>query len=184
MNAKTPHLPTQERLLELLRYEPSTGRLFWKRKAGLTTYERWFNSRFADKEAFTAKTTDGYLRGYLDGKDLRAHRVVWKMLTGEEPPKLDHKNGIRSDNRKRNLRPVSNTDHARNFGRRTNNTSGVTGVYFLQREGKWAAQITVDYVSKRLGLFDDKQDAVRARRNAEREAGFFGGHGRREGFRK
>ena len=52
---------------------------------------------------------------------------------------------------------------------RSNNTSGITGVHFDPKLGKWVAYIS--YKKKRyyLGLFMDKGDAIKARERAEEE---------------
>lgn len=49
--------------------------------------------------------------------------------------------------------------------RRSNNTSGYTGVYF--RKGKWEARISHQGTLHILGRFDDKEDAIAARKKAE-----------------
>lgn len=52
---------------------------------------------------------------------------------------------------------------------RSNNTSGITGVHYDQKLGKWIAYIS--YKKKRyyLGLFVDKDDATKAREYAEQK---------------
>ena len=47
------------------------------------------------------------------------------------------------------------------------NTSGKTGVCWVKRSGKWSAQITKDYQLHHLGFFDNKEDAIEARKAAE-----------------
>ena len=49
---------------------------------------------------------------------------------------------------------------------RSNNVSGVTGVSLTRN--RWEARITVQGITYRLGVFEDKQKAVEARRNAEK----------------
>ena len=50
----------------------------------------------------------------------------------------------------------------------TRNNSGVTGVCAHKSSGKWQAYINVDNRRKNLGLFDNFDEAVTARRQAER----------------
>ncbi|MCC8182753.1 MAG: hypothetical protein LIO45_07280 [Clostridiales bacterium] len=50
---------------------------------------------------------------------------------------------------------------------RSNNVSGKTGVCFITRDQKWAAYITLQKKRYRLGLFKDKDEAIRARTRAE-----------------
>lgn len=175
-------LPPRAYLLSVLRYEPLTGALTWRRRKEETPHDRTWNTRYADKPALAHKVPQGYLEGKLLGKNYRAHRVIWKMETGEEPLKVDHKNGRRDDNRWRNLRSVDDTEHAKNCGVRDDNTSGTVGVVFDRDRLRWRAQIGVNGKTRYLGLFDNKTDAIAARKRAEKEHGFFGGHGNRKGY--
>ncbi|MCD8341887.1 MAG: transcriptional regulator [Clostridiales bacterium] len=49
----------------------------------------------------------------------------------------------------------------------SSNASGKTGVCFITREQKWAAYITLQKKQYRLGLYKDKNEAIRARSMAE-----------------
>lgn len=49
----------------------------------------------------------------------------------------------------------------------SSNTSGKTGVCFITRDQKWAAYITLQQKRYRLGLYKNKEDAVRVRMAAE-----------------
>lgn len=90
---------------------------------------------------------------------------------------IDHENHIRNDNRIENLRLVSSKGNKKNTTRRCDNTSGVTGVHWFKRECKWKVQIKVDGKQRHLGLFDNLDDAVAARKAAERQYGFHENHG-------
>lgn len=61
------------------------------------------------------------------------------------------------------------TRQAQAVNRRTfaNNTSGIKGVYWHSRDKKWCASICVNYKLKSLGYFKSKEDAARARIEAE-----------------
>ena len=181
--AKKP-LPTAEQLRQLLRYDPETGKLFWFRRPASMfkahSHEVTWNKRFADKEAFTSLTAEGYLQGTILGWRYNAHRVIWAMVHNEWPKShLDHINGCRSDNRMVNLRMVSDQANARNQKRYSSNTSGVTGVQWHKAAAKWTANIRSDHGRNLyLGLFDDFNDAVSARKAAEVRLGYHPNHGR------
>ena len=53
--------------------------------------------------------------------------------------------------------------------KRNDNTSGVTGVYYVKRTKSWTASIQLSGKSIYLGYFKDKQDAINARKEAEEE---------------
>lgn len=52
------------------------------------------------------------------------------------------------------------------------NTSGVKGVYYDKRSGKWRARLKFKGKLMNFGSFDNFEDAVKARKNAELE--YFG----------
>jgi hypothetical protein len=79
----------------------------------------------------------------------------------------DHINRNPLDNRKHNLRPATHAENSRNQSLRTNNTSGVTGVSRSKSISKWIAEIRINKEHFYLGSFANKDDAIRARLNAE-----------------
>lgn len=97
------------------------------------------------------------------------HRLIFDF---PENMDIDHKHGklSRNDNRKSNIRVVSHSDNLKNVGIRVNNTSGATGVNFDR--GKWVASIKSNGVHKHLGRFSNFEDAVFARKEAEKK--YFG----------
>ena len=56
-----------------------------------------------------------------------------------------------------------------NVGLRSNNTSGATGVRWREKSHKWEARIVFQHKQYSLGFFDDFQDAVNARQEAEKK---------------
>jgi hypothetical protein len=180
--AKRP-LPSPELLRQLLRYEPETGKLFWRQRPpemfkGRDKGQAW-NTRWADKEAFTSTDSRGYKIGTFLYHNLKAHRVIIAMLTGQWPPvHVDHDNGNRGDNRPGNIGPASVAQNCRNQALKGHNTSGVSGVNFNKKTGKWRAQIGDQGKTLYLGLFMDKADAISARKAAEADLGYHPNHGR------
>lgn len=167
-----------ELLRSLLRYEPSTGKLFWRKRDGRGRGVAIFNARWAGKEAFTADNGSGYKQGCICSRVQKAHRIIWIIVYGETPSHIDHINGDRSDNRITNLRSVSPTDNARNKVRPRTNTSGIIGVWWRKDISKWQASIRVSGRRLHLGYFSDMNGAAGARHEAERAYGFHPNHGR------
>lgn len=168
---------------KILRADFDAGKLFWlprPAEAFATEHHaRTWNTRFAGEEAFSSLSNQGYRHGKIGGQTYKAHRVLWLLYTGEWPDdQLDHINGIRSDNRISNLRPVSNSENCRNQRMSLNNTTGVTGVVWHSSRNKWHARIKVDGKYRHLGLFESFELAVAARKAAEATFGFHENHGR------
>lgn len=184
--AKRQPLPSQEVLLKLLRYDKATGKLYWNtRPLEFFTAEghtaahsraKW-NSRWAGKEALT-KINIGYRCGRLLYQYVLAHRVIWKMVTGQEPVEIDHISGNRADNRWDNLRDVDTATNRKNSARRSDNTSGQVGVYWDKSHDCWCASIQSANRVVYLGKFNSFDEAVAARKAAEPEHGFHPNHGR------
>lgn len=175
-------LSSQERLSELLAYDPETGFLTWKPRKleefmNLRSCNQW-NSRYGGKPALAFVNSEGYCVGHVDKESQKAHRIIWKMQTGIDPVQIDHINGLRADNRWVNLRNVDNTENQKNAVRRKDNTSGVTGVSWYTHErkiGKWLAKLG----NKHIGMFDTFEEAVTARKAAEVAYGYHPNHGKR-----
>lgn len=172
-------LPSQEVLRQLLRYEPDTGKLFWRKRSadqmncidprGAEWSANQWNSRNANKEAFTASDPSGYRHGKIFGIKYQAHRVIWKLTYGADPNVIDHENRVTSDNRIANLRNCSVADNSRNYTK-PNESSRYRGVSWVKRDQAWAARISNGKGGKRsLGNFQDKIAAAHAYDAAARE---------------
>lgn len=77
-----------------------------------------------------ANSATGYIRISRGNKILYLHRWLWETRNGPIPAgyTIDHINGIRTDCRWCNLRCVPIVINLRNSTKRSDNTSGVTGV--------------------------------------------------------
>ena len=168
-------LPEIDVLRQSLRYEATSGRLYWLYRPESS---RSWNSRWSGKEAFTALSR-GYRYGSVNGELYLAHRLIWKLVTGQEPDTIDHINGNRQDNRFDNLRSVVHRENCRNQPIPAHNTSGALGVVWLKAAKRWRAQIAIPgEKNKHLGVFARFEDAVLARKEAEKHYGFHKNHGR------
>lgn len=174
----TQPLPSPEELRQLLRYEPEIGKLFWKERGPhqipCPRLRNAWNSRCAGKMAGGSTKYSKYDRLGIHGVMYPYHRVVWAIFHGEWPNKdIDHINGVRNDNRIANLRQVSRKENLRNQVINPRNTSGAVGVRLCEFTGRWHARIT----NKHIGRYDTFEEAVTARKAAEKAMGFHPNHG-------
>ena len=158
-------LPELTLLNELFDYNPSTG-IFTRIKS-----VRGVNIG----DVAGSNNTDGYVRIAIGGIPYSAHRIAWKMVTGDDPygHELDHKNLVRHDNRFCNLRLSNRSLNRANISMQKNNKTGYKGVWLeTGHDNLWVAAIAGNF----LGHFRDIKDAARAYNKAAVER--FGEHAR------
>jgi len=175
--------PSVEILEELFDYNSLTGfvtnkyrpRKYFNTKNSYST----FNSHQVGKRSGSEK--DRFRRITLFGKPYPEHRLIWALYYKEWPPKemvIDHINGDPFDNKIDNLRLVTHRENSMNRRLSCNNKSGVIGVHYYASREQWQAQITVKGKKINLGRFDNFDDAVKSRKDAEIKYGFHENHGR------
>jgi len=159
-NPKKP-LPTVERLRELLRYEPETGKFFW-------LVDRTQNVK-AGSEA--GSICGKYVQVGVDNVSIYAHRAAWALHHGAWPANdVDHINGAGRDNRITNLRDVSKDINLQNQRRaRRDSGTGLLGASWYEKKGKFLAQIRVKGRTRHLGYFQTAEAAHDAYVKAKRQ---------------
>lgn len=136
-------LPSQEALLGLFSYQD--GKLFWSRNG---------------KEAGSINRA-GYCNVWINRSQYYRHRLIWKMLKGEDPKYIDHVNGVPGDDRIDNLRSVSQRFNTSD-GWKRHKTSGLpTGVH-ISTGGRYTAVAVFDGKDKCLGTYDTPEQAHQA----------------------
>ena len=116
---------------------------------------------------------DGYVGTHFkireNGKIKQKSKLLHRLIMGEPDALVDHVHDDRKwDNRKYNLRIATRGENAINSAPRKKNISGCTGVT-KTRSGTWRARIQVNGKEKWLGTFADLDDAIEARKKAEKE---------------
>ncbi len=142
---------TQEKVRQLLKYNPENGELIWL-----------FNRQRPDLigcEAGYVDTSNGYRYVAVDGTTYLLVRLVWFMETGEWPQTIDHINGDPLDDKFSNLRNVSKGQNVANSGLKSTNTTGFKGVSYCSATRKYRASITINQVSKNLGRYRTPEEA-------------------------
>jgi len=141
---------TQEKLKELLTYDPETGNF------------EWINAK-ANK--LKRNSPDGCVWGgvyryiCIYKKTYAQHRLAFLYMSGEYPNKdqlVDHINKDKQDNRFINLRIVTALGNAQNKSlRQKSNKTGHLGVYKSVDGKKYIAQIRHEKKLIHLGTFPD-----------------------------
>lgn len=113
--------------------------------------------------------------GYIIAGDLHEKGFVWMhrlVMDCPDDMEVDHKFQRTYDNRKEFLRYATRSQNAMNIGLRSSNTSGVTGVSWDKKSEKWRSYIGKNNEKINLGYYDDFNEAVEIRKQAEEK--YFG----------
>jgi hypothetical protein len=131
-------LPSLEELNNKYSYEPETGLLKSKAKGKI----------------ITAKNYKGYTIVRINRKEFMAHRVIWKLMTGEDPGNdlIDHINQVKDDNTWSNLK---RRDHSGNL---LNNSRPC----YHRQGNRWVARVTYKNKLVLYRYFVEEQDAIDA----------------------
>jgi hypothetical protein len=150
-NPKPKPLPTQERLQELFEYSVITGTL--TRKIGVCGYSAG--------RSVGGKINTGYWMAGVDRTHYQAHRLIWRLVTGEDPGELDvdHIDGERTNNAWHNLRLGTRSQNASNQRLRSDNTSGLKGACWDPVNERWEVRLRFQKRSYFLGRFATAEEA-------------------------
>ena len=151
---------TAEYLRSILDYDQESGVFTWKVRTSN-------NVKVGDVAG--CQNGSGYLLISVRSRLYQAHRLAWLYTYGVWPTyQIDHINRIRTDNRRANLREATNKQNQQNKSKSSNNTSGHPGVYWYKRDSKWRAEIKHNQKSIYLGYFSILEEALSARKAAEK----------------
>jgi hypothetical protein len=134
-------------------YQPANGHLVWLKKTGRRSI---VGSRAGWVQG------QGYRYVRYQGRQVSEQRLIWKIAHGEWPPngtEVDHKNGVRDDNRLINLRLASRPQNQYNSAGKQKSRSGLKGAFWHPSTGKWRSRISTKDGKKSLGLFDTPEEA-------------------------
>jgi len=138
------HTLTQSQARELFYYRDGT--LYWRLKPSN-------NVKVGRPAGYQKK--NGYRAIFINGRQCLAHRIIWLWHYGNVPEEIDHRNGVRNDNRIENLRQATRLENQQNSAKPVTNTTGFKGVCWNKGAGKYMAQIRINGRQTYLGLFTD-----------------------------
>lgn len=118
-------LPEQDRLLALFDYSIITGRFRWRLSGQIAGWSHGAGYRCVE----------------VDGEKFLVHRLIWKMITGDDAPFIDHENEQTADNRWLNLRDCTKSQNQGNRGARRDNSAGFKNIHWVAERRRWCVQI-------------------------------------------
>ena len=135
---------TQERLKEVLHYDPKTG--------NFTRLVRT-SARIKIGDIAGSNRGGGRRQISVNGKIYLSSRLAWLYMTGAWPAnQIDHKNGVRGDDRFSNLRDVDGFINQQNRRRAQNgNKTGLLGAHVAR--GRYESRIMVNGKNHWLGSY-------------------------------
>lgn len=102
----------------------------------------------------------------VDGKHatIAMHRVI---LPPSDGMIVDHINGNKLDNRRRNLRLITPSGNNINRVLQSNSHALYPGITWHKKTQKWTVRINIEKKGRYLGVFSDFNEAFRVRKEAE-----------------
>ena len=149
---KAKPLPSQAVLNEIFVYSIVTGQL-WRRNSGKIA--GWFQKSNGYRMVGVERRHNKFL----------VHRIIWKMVTGEDAPFIDHENLDKQWNAWINLRDCSKTQNQGNRPVRSDNALGHKGVHWDENRQKYVAQIAMG--GRRWQARFDSLEAAKAAHSAK-----------------
>mgnify|MGYP003455568704 CR=1 FL=1 len=158
MRAKV--LPSQERLKQVLDYNPETGVLTW-----LDRVERGFsfNNRVAGTRGRQLNGSPSGKMISVDAVRYKVSRVIWVMVYGSLPEghEIDHANGNPWDDRLCNLRLATHDQNKANRRSMIKSKTGLKGVT-ARKNGKFQSCLKFNRKKYFLGTFNTAEEAAKA----------------------
>jgi hypothetical protein len=147
-------------------YDPDEGVLRWRNPI------KGSDCKAGDRAGYLSP--DGYLIVSIGGGKYPAHRIIWLMMTKAWPKgEIDHKDGVRDNNRWDNLRDVTTAVNQQNQRKaQAGSHSAMLGVYPNpgSKKNPWKALIKpIDGKLRHLGSFPTPEAAHAAYLEAKRE---------------
>lgn len=143
----------KEELHKVIEYDPLTGNFIRKVHFSPTAIRGTIAGGF---------TKNGYLIISLGTYREYAHRLAFLYMIGELPEEVDHKDLNPSNNKWDNLRSCTHAENMRNTKLRSDNLTGVKGVFFDIISNKYKAIITTLGKDELVGYFYELEEAKQA----------------------
>ena len=122
------------------------------------------------KQGISSRYLAVNLRKENISKNVKVHVLVAMAFLDFKPNKqvltIDHKNGVRTDNRLENLQIVTQRENIQNYHK---SRKGQIGADWHEQTKKWRSRIYINKSIVHLGLFEEEKDALKAYEIANQE---------------
>ena len=131
---------------------------------------KW-NKEIIMKQGISSRYLAVNLRKENISKIYRVHVLVAMTFlnykpNGKQDFVIDHKNGVRTDNRLENLQIVTQRENTQNYHK---SIKGQIGADWHEQTKKWRSRIYINKNIVHLGLFEEEKDALKAYEIANQE---------------
>ena len=135
--------------------------------------DEYFICDLEDKEVALSESWYKGKNGYpaCNRTNIPFHKYVTDSIEGMV---VDHINRNKMDNRRCNLRIVTQSVNMQNTNRIPKSSTGVLGVHFDKRKQKYYARIKIDNKNHYKGNFKNIEDAIAARKELEEKYNYGG----------
>jgi HNH endonuclease len=131
------------------------------------------NTNYAARKTWTPTPGECYYK-YVKGKRVKFSGIIGNILMHRqimnfpEGLEIDHIDGNGLNNQKSNLRIVTHQQNMCNVRMKRTSKTGHQGISYDTQTKKWRSSITRDGKFHCLGRFENIEDAIMARKNAEK----------------
>jgi hypothetical protein len=146
---------TQERLKQVVTYNPDTGEFIWNMRG--TTIR-------CEGQVAGSISSSGYRYITVDNKNYLDGRLAFLYMEGSFPAdgfEVDHLDRRKLNCKWNNLRLATRSQNMHNLNLACNNTSGIKGVNGYKTTGRWQAYIYHNKKRIPLGYYGTKEEAAK-----------------------
>ena len=157
-------------MIEVFKDVPNYEGIYQVSNFGNVKSLKW-NKEIILKQGISSRYLEVKLRKENNSKNVKVHVLVAMAFlnykpNGKQDFVIDHKNGVRTDNRLENLQIVTQRENVQNYHK---SKKGKIGADWHPQTKKWRSEIHINGFNIYLGLFEEKKDALKAYEIANQE---------------